>query len=637
MRRRHVVGMCLGPLAVSLAFALPPATEASAAEAVQIRKVDVADFPVVTLTVSTPGGVSLDPKDVQIVENGIPVPPTSVRPLGPAGGDVDVVLAIDTSNSMRGGPLETAFAAAREFVSSIPPWVRVGILTFADRSRVEVPISADHVAALAALSTIPKTTVGTALYDAVAASAGMFSGQGQHNIVLLTDGRNTAGSADLTTAASAAGDLRATVFAFGLEGADTDVPVLHELAQLTGGAFASVSPADLGVTYRSLARELSQQYLVTYRSRAPHGSQVAISVRLPGGTDRTVALAPPPPGTSNAISPEPLDRLLRGPWGLTTVFALCYLAFFLLIFLVLGGKARAHRERQLAARMSAQPRQPPKPAPRAERSPLTAWIPVPMVGAAERVARAGGFADRIDRWLERAGLPIRAGEFVAATAVAALAGGALGGVAFRNVFVALALAAVAGVAPAILLSVGIGKRAERLQGQLPDLLMVLASSLRAGHSFMQALDMVTKEVGEPASPEFARTVAEIRLGRPVDDAMNAMAERIRGEDFAWAVTAINIQRKVGGNLAEILENVAETIRERETIRRQVRVLSAEGRLSVAILTVLPFLIGIYILSVNPEYIGILIGTGVGQALLAGAATLMVVGYLWMQKIVNLDV
>src|SRR4029077_5849563 len=118
------------------------------------------------------------------------------------------------------------------------------------------------------------------------------------------------------------------------------------------------------------------------------------------------------------------------------------------------------------------------------------------------------------------------------------------------------------------------KREEKLRDQLPDVLTIMASSLRAGHSFMQALDTPAKEIAQPAANEFQRVVAEIRLGRPVDDALEALSQRVGSDDFKWGVLPVNIQREVGGNLAEILDNVAETLRERAIMRRQILVLTA---------------------------------------------------------------
>jgi tight adherence protein B len=132
-------------------------------------------------------------------------------------------------------------------------------------------------------------------------------------------------------------------------------------------------------------------------------------------------------------------------------------------------------------------------------------------------------------------------------------------------------------------------------------------------------------------------VSEVRLGLPIDDAMNALAERIGSEDFKWALLAVNIQREVGGNLAEVLDTVAETIRDRDGIRRQIDVLTAEGRLSVAILTGLPIGVAFYMSWVNPEYIGLLFNTGIGMIMTTVASCMLALGVFWMRKVVKIDV
>ena len=167
--------------------------------------------------------------------------------------------------------------------------------------------------------------------------------------------------------------------------------------------------------------------------------------------------------------------------------------------------------------------------------------------------------------------------------------------------------------------------------------MVIASSLRAGHSFLQSLDSAAKEIDQPAAGEFGRVLREIRLGRDTDEALEALVERVGSQDLEWAVTAIEVQRKIGGNLAEVLETVANTIRERETLRRQMRVLSAESRISVVVLTVLPILIAIYLMIVNPEYLRTLTTTTPGKIISISALALMGIGYLWMKRITRLDV
>jgi tight adherence protein B len=194
-----------------------------------------------------------------------------------------------------------------------------------------------------------------------------------------------------------------------------------------------------------------------------------------------------------------------------------------------------------------------------------------------------------------------------------------------------------GAVPWFVLAVGVSRRSKKLHAQLPDVLMMLSSSLRAGHGFMQALDTVAQEVGDPMASELSRVVAEVRLGRRPDDAMSSMGERVDSDDFRWAAMAVNIQREAGGNLAEILDTVAETVRERDQVRRQIEVLSAEGRLSMWILGSLPFLIAAYIAKVNPSYLKLLFTSKIGVLLTAGAAVLLVTGIFWLRKIVKIDV
>ena len=199
------------------------------------------------------------------------------------------------------------------------------------------------------------------------------------------------------------------------------------------------------------------------------------------------------------------------------------------------------------------------------------------------------------------------------------------------------IAAAASVIPYIWLVRARKKRQKKMGEQLPDVLSILASSLRAGHSFLQALDQVAGEIKDPSASEFHRVVSEIRLGRSIDDAMIEMADRVGSEDMRWAVMAVNIQRQVGGNLAEVLDIVANTVRERAYVQRQVRVLSAEGRLSIAILSALPFGIFFYLALMNPEYVGPLFTTMIGRILLLVGGTLMAAGIFVMTRIVRIDV
>ena len=313
---------------------------------------------------------------------------------------------------------------------------------------------------------------------------------------------------------------------------------------------------------------------------------------------------------------------------LTLVLGAAFVATFLLAVLLLSTRTKGQQRRSLAGLMGRGKK---------DAASETSWIPAGMAQAGERLATAGGFGGRLEAMLEQAELPMKAGEFAAFTVLCALAGGVVGALLLTNIIFVLLVAAAASLIPYVWLLRARKKRQKTMAEQLPDVLSILASSLRAGHSFLQALDQVAGEIKEPSAGEFHRVVSEIRLGRSIDDAMNEMAERVGSEDMRWAVMAVNIQRQVGGNLAEVLDIVANTVRERAYVQRQVRVLSAEGRLSIAILTALPFGIFFYLALVNPEYVAPLFNTMIGRILLLVGGTLMGLGVFSMTRIVRIDV
>jgi len=318
--------------------------------------------------------------------------------------------------------------------------------------------------------------------------------------------------------------------------------------------------------------------------------------------------------------------------GLFLVLGLVFLAVFLVASMLVGGREKRKRERALAVRLGRG-----KKGEEGDEAAPTQWVPTQFAEAGQRFAVATGYSASLDERLEQAGMNILAGEYVALTVLCALGGALFAGIFVQNIVFVLLIAAFAAYIPHLWVSRAYRKRQNLLVDQLADTLSILASSLRAGYSFLQALDTVSKEIGEPSAHEFQRVVAEIRLGRPIDDALTAMATRINSDDLKWAIIAINVQRQVGGNLAEVLDIVAATVRERAYLRRQVRVLSAEGTISVAILASIPFVILLYLAIVNPEYVSLLYTRTGGLIMLGFAAVLMTLGVWIMTRIVKIDV
>jgi tight adherence protein B len=337
------------------------------------------------------------------------------------------------------------------------------------------------------------------------------------------------------------------------------------------------------------------------------------------------------------MHPAVAASLLGGTIGLYLVTAVVFVSFAGIFWMLLGTTARAREERVRAERLRLAKRHGADDASSGRPEASVGWIPATVAQAGGRVAEVGGFSSTLDHRLEQAGFPLRGGEFVVVTVLAAFGGGLLAMLLSQPIGVVLVVAPAAAAIPYAMLRLALRRREAKLRGQLPDVLTVMASSLRAGHSFLQALDTVAKEIDEPAATEFNRVVAEIRLGRPAEDALASMGDRIGSADFVWAVLAINIQREVGGNLAEILDTVADTIRERDKIRRDVDTLTTEGRLSAYVLIAMPFVIALYMALVNPEYIGLLFTTGIGLVLTVIASCLMVAGIVWMRRIIKIDV
>jgi tight adherence protein B len=201
----------------------------------------------------------------------------------------------------------------------------------------------------------------------------------------------------------------------------------------------------------------------------------------------------------------------------------------------------------------------------------------------------------------------------------------------------LVAAAIGGLGPYVVMRRRRSRRFYKFEEQLPDAIDMLGRAIRAGHPLSSGLKMVAEEARDPVAGEFRRTHEEHRFGLAFEDAMLAMADRVGIVDVRILVTAILIQREVGGNLAEVLDNLASVIRARFTIRRQLRVYTAQGRFSGYVLAVLPIAVGAAIYSLNPPYIKLLFTDPMGKLMVLTAVIFQIIGFLWIRKIVNIEI
>ncbi|NLB46536.1 MAG: type II secretion system protein F [Microbacteriaceae bacterium] len=260
-----------------------------------------------------------------------------------------------------------------------------------------------------------------------------------------------------------------------------------------------------------------------------------------------------------------------------------------------------------------------------------------MMGAVGYVAGKRGMGAFVYEQLERAGWPLRPTEYIAAHLLLVVAIGAVVTWVSWSLLIGVLAIVLAVFVPLMIVDGRIRARERAFEEQLPDVLNLIAGALRAGWGLQQSLDLVVEQMAPPVSTEFARAQTEVRLGRPVEEALETVAHRMRSEDFSWAGTAIGIQRDVGGNLAEVLDLVAATIRDRGALKRQISGLTAEGRLSAWILLILPFALVALFMVINPGYLAALFTSTLGLSMLLGGCVLLLVGALWLRSVVTIEV
>ncbi len=259
------------------------------------------------------------------------------------------------------------------------------------------------------------------------------------------------------------------------------------------------------------------------------------------------------------------------------------------------------------------------------------------VDATGRMAERTGLLDRVENELEQADLPLRAAEaiffYVTAVLVFALLAFLVSGEWIVGVITLIVVTAV----PLAVLASRRRKRLQRFETELPDTLGLLAGSLRAGFSFQQGLEAVAGDATGPMGEELRRVFNEVQLGRTLEDALEDSADRMESDDLRWTVLAVRIQREAGGNLAELLDTVAETMSQRERLRAEIRTLTAEGRMSGIVLGIFPFAFAGILVVISPGYLDALFEepAGIAAMILAGVAA--VFGFIWLRKIVAIEV
>ncbi len=623
--------------ALGLALALPGVAKAQApAESIQVLSTTVRDDGTVEMVVAIPpayGEVPALPQFFGVTESG----ESRTATVTDLQSSVDIVVAIDTSGSMRGQAITAARSAASAFVSQLPADARVGIIGFGATPTVFAELGTDRATQLDMITGLGAAGE-TSLWDALTSSASLLapSPSEYRYVVILSDGADTVSVTDQASAITALQGAGATIYAVALQTSESSDAGLSETVAQVGGQFLATSDAaGLGPLYQEIAGRLTSRYLIEFTPSGSGEQLVIVSVAAADGSlataQTTIDLgAAPATGTPLALSTAEIPAELGavaaadpGLFGNRWIYFAGIAAMFGALICV-------------ASLLSI---------PNVRSLDIRALSPSDAGGAFsnlnQRLSRSvdSMIKDRddtksFDLTLDSAGLDIRPGEFVVLFTVALAVVGLFGSL-YGGSFAGAAFSVVLAVAVLGYVSFRTARRRAAFADQLIDTLTILTGSLRSGRGIPQAIELVAQESASPTREEFRRVVVESRVGRDSIASLESVGDRMANQDVQWIAQAIAINRELGGDLVEVLENVAETIRSRTRIRRQVRALSAEGRISGWIMVSLPVLMFVYMRAVNPRYIALLTDTTSGRTAIGVGILLMAAGAFWIRKLVNL--
>lgn len=624
-----------------------------AAIEIAITDINIARYPDMTVIVDVGNVETFDAADLAVFQ-GLESLEATATPISQNPVPVGIVLAIDTSAATEGATLDAAKAAANAFVDNMRPQDLVAVVGFGESVDVFTGFTSNIAALKFAIAQLEAAGPGR-LYDGVVRAADLYgavgdSGTLERNLIVLVGSADDGSEATLEDAVAATEAQALSVYGVALSGNEFDTLGVEALA----GADYVEAPdlGELATLYDEIQRSLDNRVVLSFTATEQAPRDVTFEVRyqntvasqvvsVPGFVPNSGGPSVTAPPTYAVPTPEPASVSGPSPGTLRLISVLTMGAAIALLVAIIGFGRNTdvvqRRLTSLSTRRFARPGA--ENAADGEDGGFLKRIPLlsRFATQAEEVADSQGLLQPIANMLEQANILWRPGEVVAAAVAVAAVASVMVGV-FQNSLLSGVLAFVI-----LMLVIAVGLRfvasreKSKFVDQMPGTLGLIATSLRSGQSFLQALESVASEAPEPTSREYQRAVAEVRLGRPIGGAIRAIAERMDSEDFGWVVMATDIQREVGGNLAEVLDIVADTMLQRNRLRREVKALSAEGRISAIVLGALPVFIFLFLFTSNRSYLEPLIDRTAGWIMIGVAITSMLTAFAWLRKIVNIEV
>ncbi len=636
-------------LLIILILGAPASVFALDGEEAFINKVDTGKYPQVSLYVNFDEGSRLGAMDLEqdsftITENVQEISDLSVSRVAQVEDPIGVVLAIDTSGSMRGQPMEDAKQAALVFMDEMRPIDEFSVIGFSDDVRIYSDFTSRRVI-LKKVVLDMEAGGETALFDGIMVGLNQFEKRkdlDHHYLIVLSDGEDTVSIQGVEDVIGRAEQAGVPVYSVVLQSYDFNPVDLEKISSATGAEImVTTRSEELAGLYREISRKIRNQYRISYTSSWPNTEEINIALNIDeqgqkgyGSASYTNPFYAPPPTTVIRDRVPPFLGWFKLWWVRLILYAAIFLGIILFIYilavLVMPSSKLVKKRTEFYGYKSRSSGQ------EAEDDEGRSGFANKLVKFVSRQASRRGFIEYFDLRLERAGMSIRASEFITLHIVLVII--AIFGIYFftANILLTLLIVIILIFAPFLIINYKTEKRLQKFNEQLPGTLQLISGSLKAGYSFNQAISMVVEETDPPISDEFKKVLSEIRMGLPEREALENMSQKINSEHFRWVVMAVNIQREVGGNLVEVLETIANTIRERDTVLRQIKALTAEGRLSAIILIALPILLAAFITFTNREYISLLVTNTLGLVMIGVSALLMLAGIIWIIKIVRVE-
>ncbi|MBA2517350.1 MAG: type II secretion system F family protein [Solirubrobacterales bacterium] len=609
-------------------LAFGPAS-APAQERIGLVPAGTAKFPERSYRLTVPERRALRLEDVTVTENGDRVSKLSLASAdGRRRGEFGTILAIDASASMKGAAIRGAMGAARALARQRSGAQQLGIIAFNQAPKVLLAPTDDQRSIDEALSRTPPLAPQTQIFDAVSSALDLLD-QAQittGSIVVLSDGSDTGSRVAADAVARRAQKANVTVFTVGLRSGAFDPRGLKDLSSSSRGRYIPAkSVSDLRRIFSDLGAQIASDSLVRYRSFAEPGSKVTVAVRV-GGIDGLATSEYNVPGGASFVQVE------RSFWtsglGVVVTALLCalLLAVALGILLVRRVRGPSLRERVQGFVTTA--------------SDISPAGETALIGETPRGAERS--LERTEWWIafkrdvENARITVEPMRIltgcVLATLVMAYLLVVLTGIPLVGLF-ALAVP----WAVRMYVRVKLERQRAAFAEQLPDVLQGAASAIRAGHGLVAALSMVAQDGPEPSRTEFLRVVADEALGVPLEEALRVVQQRMGSREVLQIALVAQIQREAGGNMAEVLDRITESLRQSAELRRMVKALTAQGRLSRWVVSALPLILLLVISVLNPVYMEPMFTTALGLVMLGFAGVTMFMGSFVIGKIVNFDV